>query len=418
MKRLHLVLLLSGLSLFAALASGFYVFYTVFYALAGALLANLAWAYGNLLGLQVQVKRWPGRGAVGDSLYTEITVRNTGIFPKLLLEVRDLEQLPGQVTGRVVNLGPHGELRWQAAAPLRKRGVYPLGPVRVYSADLFGMFRHHRAFGAVEELVVRPATVELPAFHLSLAQWHSQGTSSRRTQDASPSVSTVREYTHGDSLKRIHWPSTVRTSKLMVKEFDSEVGNQAWIVLDLHRDVQGGGEIENTEEYAVTAAASIAHRLLSMNWPVGLIAYGDREYVVAAQRGVALQERLLDVLAVARAKGTIPLAEVLLKSKALSSPSPTFVVITPSTQLSWAQAANALVEHSSHVAAVLIDGSSFGAGPSTAPVHDALQKAGVAVYQVRQGEPLASALDHHSPLAASPRQGPYPGDGAGPPSRR
>ena len=54
-------------------------------------------------------------------------------------------------------------------------------------------------------------------FHLPQADWTHQGAARRRSQVVAPTASSVREYSYGDSLKRIHWPSTARIGKLMVK---------------------------------------------------------------------------------------------------------------------------------------------------------------------------------------------------------
>ena len=129
-----------------------------------------------------------------------------------------MAELPGQVTGRVVNLRPKQVVRWQARAPLRRRGSYLLGPTRAFGTDFFGIFRFQRNFPGTQEIIVYPGIVDLPNFQLPQAEWNQLGSPRRRSHEVTPSASSVREYTQGDSLKRIHWPSSVRTGKLMVKD--------------------------------------------------------------------------------------------------------------------------------------------------------------------------------------------------------
>ena len=47
----------------------------------------------------------------------------------------------------------------------------------------------------------------------------------------------MREYRPGDAFNRIHWPTTARTNRLMVREFELDPTVDVWIVLDLHSDV-------------------------------------------------------------------------------------------------------------------------------------------------------------------------------------
>ena len=303
MKRLYVILIITGVALYSAMATGFTVFYILLYALIAALGGSLLWGYFNLAGLHISARRQSGLARVGDEVETELYIRNKSPLPKLLLEIRDMQDLPGPATGTVLNLRPFQTLRWTGRALLVKRGAYTLGPVRAYSTDLFGLFCLHRTFGRVQEIVVYPTAVDLPLFQLSVAEGLQQGVGQRRSYEVTPSVSTLREYVEGDSLRRIHWPSTMRTNKLMVKQFDADVRDQVWIILDLQRDVQAGGEIENTAEVAIAAAASLSWTMLSMDLPVGLIAQWDQYHLIPRRRSATVQQRLRGVLATAHARG-------------------------------------------------------------------------------------------------------------------
>lgn len=399
MKRLYTVLLLAGITLFSAVSTGFPVFYTVIYVLLGVLISSLVWASLNLYGIQVVAERRSGRARVGDIAESDITIKNTTIVPKLLVEVQDLAELPGQVTGKMVNLKPRQVVNWQARAPLRKRGSYRLGPARAFSADFFGIFRLQRTFPGTQEIIVYPAIVDLPMFQLPQAEWTHQGTARRKGQAVTPAASSIREYTYGDSFKRIHWPSTARIGKLMVKEFDTDLGSQVFIMPDLHQGVQAGDDIENTEEYAVTAASSIAARCRAMGWPVGLIAQGDQEYFVTPDRSTSTEEQMLDMFAVARAEGTQPLAEVLMGVwHSITTPA-TLVVITPSTDLKWVYAIRSLLGRQFQVAVVLMDVRSFGREVDHQETLNALKEQGVLTYVLRRGQELQDALNYKTALA-------------------
>ena len=400
MKRPYAILLLAGISLLSGIASDFAVFFIVFYVLAGVLLSSLIWALLSLQGVHAVAERRPARARVGDFAESDVTIWNSSYLPKLLVEVQDLAELPGQVTGRVINLRPKQVVRWQARAPLRRRGSYLLGPVRAFGTDFFGIFRFQRTFSGTQEIIVYPSIVALPMFRLPQAEWHQLGSPRRRSHEVTPSASSVREYAQGDSLKRIHWPSSVRTGKLMVKEFDTDIGNQVWIILDLHQDVQAGGDIENTEEYGVTAAASIAAQCHVEEWPVGLIAQGDQDYFVAADRRSSSEDRMLDIFAVAKAQGTKPLAQLLHEARNSVSPPATLVIITPSTNVDWVNAMRSLLGKQFRVAVVLIEARSFGWSGTSQQVLSELEANGILTYVVHQGEDLQRALNYKEAIAS------------------
>lgn len=398
MKRLYVILIITGVALYSAMATGFTVFYILLYALIAALGGSLLWGYFNLAGLHISARRQSGLARVGDEVETELYIRNKSPLPKLLLEIRDMQDLPGPATGTVLNLHPFQTLRWTGRALLVKRGAYTLGPVRAYSTDLFGLFRLHRTFGRVQEIVVYPTAVDLPLFQLSVAEGLQQGVGQRRSYEVTPSVSTLREYVEGDSLRRIHWPSTMRTNKLMVKQFDADVRDQVWIILDLQRDVQAGGEIENTAEVAIAAAASLSWKMLSMDRPVGLIAQGDHYYLIPPQRSATVHQRLLGMLATAQAEGTEPLAEVIRRMRSQLGASSSVIIITPSPEPSWVQALDVLVSGRTQTAVVLLDASSFGGTGDTALVRAHLQSKGAITYVVGRGQDLSEALDYRGTI--------------------
>ena len=97
----------------------------------------------------------------------------------------------------------------------------------------------------------------------------------------------------------------------MVKQFDTGMEDLVWILLDLEGAAHHGQGQESTEEYAVTAAASIARSYSEAEWAVGLMALGDRPWTIPPQEGAPGLDRLLLALTEARAQGTVPIRDLL-----------------------------------------------------------------------------------------------------------
>jgi uncharacterized protein (DUF58 family) len=389
--RFHVVLLLLTLVLLYAMSTGFTIYYRLSYSLGIALIVTYVWGIISLRGLEVRVQRQLGYREVGGVFVTQISVTNTST-PKPILEISDLTTFPDPPGGQAIGMGTHATHSWTNRVIARRRGVFTIGPIQITATDPFGMFRHHRKFATVQQVVVYPATVPLPLFALPRRGSPGEGTFRRPTASTSPTTSSVRKYMPTDTLGHIHWPTTARTGKLMVKQFDQDAGSNVWIVLDLHKEAQAGMGVESTEEYGVTIAASIARHFLDSGLFVGMFAYGTEPLYVPPSRGYGHEDRIMQSLALVKAEGNSPLAEVLEDGRTHGLDQSSVVIITPSIDPGWPASASWLFHHGAQVTTVLIDPSSFGGTGDIEPVGNRLASGGVRTYSVRQGQPLGDAM--------------------------
>jgi uncharacterized protein (DUF58 family) len=178
----------------------------------------------------------------------------------------------------------------------------------------------------------------------------------------------------------------------MVKLFELDPASDIWIILDLEEQVQVGEGEEGTEEYAVKVAASIARYFLVANRSVGFISFGDRLFVEEAERGAQHYTRILEALALSRAKGDVPLASLINEESKRFGRHTTVVVITPSTSEEWVGALQFLTERGVKVAAVLLEPSTFGGEENSLMVFGALASSDVYTYLVRRSDNLMDAF--------------------------
>lgn len=399
--RFYLVFVLAGVTLFTGLSTGFDLFYRLLWVLALVSVISFIWTWISLQWLDVTVERRTRRAYVGETIEERLTVRSTGKLPKPPLVIDDLTDLPGYSNGLVASLSSGGMRSWRTAVPARKRGVYHLGPVRVVNTDAFGLIRRERQFGKAEKLVVYPRIHQVPGFQIPTAHLTGNNTARRRSHELTPHAASVREYASGDSISRVHWNSTARLGKLMSKEFDVERSGDIWLVVDLHRDVHAGELDESTDEYAVSIAASLAKRYIDSGLPVGLVAHGDRRYFLPPETGAAHFDRILEFLAMSKAEGTTPLADVLTAEEAEFAYNSALVVTTPSHRSDWPAALRELTRRRVRVVVTLLDGKTFGGYFDAAGVLPALEATGVPTYMVRQGDHIPTALSqvHITPSA-------------------
>ncbi len=393
-----------------ALSTGFWLTWRLAYvALVGVPVAYF-WSRFNLVGIEVTPDRSADRLQEGGHFEERITIRNKSWFTKVWLEVDDPSEMPGHRAKRVVTVPARGTKTWRADSIVRRRGLYAVGPVEVTTGDPFGLFRVTRRFGRAQNVLVYPRAVDLPNFSVPAANLPGEGRFRRRTHYVTPNASGVRPYEFGDSFNRIHWKSTARTGELMVKLFELDPASDIWIVLDMERGVHAGEGDESTEEYGVRVAASVARYFLMANRTVGFLSVGRQFDAEDAERGVQQYTRILEDLAMARAWGDVPLADLLMGESRRFGRHTTVVVITPSTHESWVEAMGMLQQRGVKLAAILLEPSTFGAGEGSLGVFASLAAIDVFTYMVQRSDDLLTALGAAPPLEVPPSP-PGRGDG-------
>jgi uncharacterized protein (DUF58 family) len=274
-------------------------------------------------------------GHVGDRLAVTYTIRNTSRVPKPWLEVSNPTSLPGGLPGRAISVGARTERSWLVRTPLDRRGHFRIEPLVIRTGDPFGLFESSAAVGNGVTVVVYPRIEPLPLWRLPASTVEGARSAPERSFHATPLVTTVRPYAPGDSMNRIHWPSTARHSTIQVKEFELEQTADLWLVLDLDQDCQVGRGDHSTVEVAVRAAASIADRALSENRAVGITVNARHLGQVPADRGARQRLKIMQLLAAVAGDGSTPLVEALVGSVPRIRHGMTAVVITGSLDPVW-----------------------------------------------------------------------------------
>ena len=387
------MLVLFGLITFYAFATGFAFFFKLLYVLLLLFAVGFAWAWLNLRGIQIQLTRLSQRGQVGGYLEGQMRVINLNRLPKSWLEVTEVSDIPGYSSGRGIGLVREQSRTWRIETSLSRRGVFTVGQVEVTSQDPFGMFRLKRRFLEPQEYIVLPASEPLPNLDSRLANLPADSRVNRRSDHITPDSSTVREYSYGDSYRQIHWPYTARMNTLMVKEFDMGISAESWVLLDMYRSGHISlNDAENTEELAVTTAASLISRLTDLSMPVGLAANGQQIHVQRPDSSPAQVGRLMEALATVRALGNVSLERFIYDLRPHLTRFNTLTVITPSRRTEWISALSNIRRQGVSVAAIYIDPVEFGASAAVESPVDFLANNEIATYVVKRGQALNEAL--------------------------
>ncbi len=382
------------------------------YVLLGVVIFALVWAKLSLQWVEISRQGNGDRATVGDYYEEVLTLRNRSFMPKLWLEVRDVSELPGHRINCVQSLKPYGEVRWRARTYCSLRGCFRLGPLSLTAGDPFGLFRFKREFPIKQFVTVYPPTFEINRFEALSGVLPGGNTANRPTPHTTPNITGLREYVPGDSLNRIHWPSTARQRKLIVKEFDFDPTIDVQIFLDMNvathwvltrsRDgatsatpaSSGLRSNDSTEEYAIAIAATLSRHFLKIGRSVGLIGWGQHRELVAPDRGERQLGKLLESLAVLRAQGQTDFGQLIASEMSRLGSTDTVILITSSTDEGWSAVLPLLLRKNVKVAVVLIEPSTFG-GPAASSmfVVGSLAPMNVPTYLIKRGDDLTEALD-------------------------
>ena len=254
---------------------------------------------------------------------------------------------------------PGNEIEIRVDALARRRGRVRFRALTLARTELLGLVRALRPVPAPDTLLVLPRCYPLPSLALPGARrYQPGGIALASSVGDSEEFISLREYRPGDPLKRIHWRSSARIGRAVVREHQDEFFVRHGLVLDTFMPPGG----EDRFEDAVSVAASFAAGVSGQDSLLDLMFVGPEAYVFTAGRGVGQLERMLEVLADVRPCLDRPFGSlhrlVAERYHALSGMVCVFLV--------WDEARRALVQHlrALGVPAVTLLVADAGSGPA------------------------------------------------------
>ncbi len=207
----------------------------------------------------------------GQRVTVELLVEDLSPVPGHLLLLED--RLPPALgrSARLVLAGlrPRATERASYLLVPQRRGRYALGPVTVQLTDPFALARVGLELDEREELVVTPEVEDLAGGADTPFGIAAGAVASRRPLRLGDEFYTMRPYTEGDDLRRIHWPSVARTGELMIRQDESARRSTAALYLDTRESALGRAHSPAFER-AVSAAASVGVLLLRSGFTLHL----------------------------------------------------------------------------------------------------------------------------------------------------
>ncbi|HWE57096.1 MAG TPA: DUF58 domain-containing protein [Acidimicrobiales bacterium] len=174
--------------------------------------------------------------------------------------------------------------------PTNHRGCYTVGPLRIGHTDPFHLVSATQEDTAEQTLWVHPKTYRVRPIPTGRAD-DIEGPAARTAPRGGVAFHSLREYVPGDDPRLIHWRSTARLGKMMVKHTVVTNEPRLLIVLDTSADPYTPESFED----AVRVAASLMKAGLDQHYPTQLRTTGGIDASID-QSGLGLNE-VMDKLA-------------------------------------------------------------------------------------------------------------------------
>src|SRR5690349_12143943 len=203
-------------------------------------------------------RRPPPRIFAGEPFLMEVVIKNSK--PKRASYSIEVEDLQGKtpIDKRCYFLKiPEGKSqRTSYRHTFVRRGLYTLTGYRIATKFPFALFRKSRDVDAPLEVLVYPARVAVPR---PAPRTATRGENRANRTGRRGEFFGLREHRSGDDRRDVHWRSSARTGRLLVREYEDEHARKVVIGVDNAlpdsvRDAVTDGALTPAVEAAVAAA--------------------------------------------------------------------------------------------------------------------------------------------------------------------
>jgi uncharacterized protein (DUF58 family) len=172
-----------------------------------------------------------------------------------------------------------------------RRGLYRFDGFRIATKFPFALFHKARDIHETGEVLVFPAVFQVPP---PAPRARYVGDSHMNRLGRRGEFFGLREYRDGDDRRMIHWRSSARFGRMLVREYEEEAQQRATIIVDNALPAGADEKLVNALEDAISLAASLAASYVGLGYAVRLIARGES---IPFSTGEAHLTRILRALA-------------------------------------------------------------------------------------------------------------------------
>lgn len=287
---------------------------------------------------------------IGEEFEIATIIENKKVMPVSFLQV--IEKIPIELSYRFPSdlqcyreysyhkttmfIMPKQRIKRTYKVAFEKRGRYVFSDVSLIAGDFLGTRTVSTEQAYEQEMVVYPNKAHLEDEIRPYGSYYGD-ISVRRWIISDPILTIgIREYTGAEPQKSIHWPSSLKAGRLMVRNYDYTTDNKVMIILNIECAKPFWSEIESDKiERCISITRGIMEELEGLGISYGFttnIQCGDYVYgkgVVHYGYGAPHFYNILEVLGRADYSIGIEYEELLEKVLNNYEKSITYILITP-----------------------------------------------------------------------------------------
>lgn len=272
----------------------------------------------TLRGLEVR-RQMPRGVCAGDLLVVDLEVANRRkrttswalVVEEEIVRLNGADEAPVRPAVFFSHVEPGDTRRREYRGRLPQRGRYRVGPLKLSTRFPFGLFRGTLIDSRVDTLTVYPRLGRLTAAWRSRRRESHEGTQRRQLGQARASGDFfgVREWQAGDSSRWVHWRSSARHQKLVVRQFEQQRHRDVAVLLDLWQPAGARAADRENVELAISFAATIVADACRRGGSNLLVAIGGEGLgLCGGSASPPVMEEIMAQLAVAEASPAASLA--------------------------------------------------------------------------------------------------------------
>ncbi|MDF2673536.1 MAG: hypothetical protein K0R09_1801 [Clostridiales bacterium] len=184
---------------------------------------------------------------IGEEFDVECIVENKKMLPVTFLQINEeypsiieyknraftKKTLETMLHSMTMIILPYQRVKRKYKVSASKRGRYLCKDVSLITGDILGLKVFNETLPFLQEIVVFPRSISLDEELIPYGDFYGD-ISVKRWIIEDPIVTVgIREYTGTEPQKTIHWPSSLKGGRLMVKKFDYTTDNKVMLVLNV-----------------------------------------------------------------------------------------------------------------------------------------------------------------------------------------
>jgi uncharacterized protein (DUF58 family) len=152
-----------------------------------------------------------------------------------------------------------------------KRGTYLLKEIEISMGDIFGFSSEDKVIDDYLEIIVYPKLIDLNDLQFNTTSLYGDNIIRRWIYKDPIYIKGIREYSVEDRMKDIHWKSSLKMNKLMVKDYDYTSEMEVMVIVDVQcGDPYWQSIVPKDIERAISVGASLVRQALKEGISAGI----------------------------------------------------------------------------------------------------------------------------------------------------